>query len=109
MRKVSANIFGGRMFFTQTMRLLAFLFLSTAVFAQTEADFLTGTRQLTFEGKRSGEGYFSADGTKMIFQSEREEGVPEFHPATGVQTGRHGGFCEWGGAVPQRAHRTAAE
>ena len=58
------------------MRLLAFLFLSTAVFAQTEADFLTNSRQLTFEGKRSGEGYFNADGTKMIFQSEREEGNP---------------------------------
>jgi len=38
--------------------------------------FLSETRQLTFEGKRAGEGYFSADGTKMIFQSEREEGNP---------------------------------
>lgn len=37
---------------------------------------LSGTRQLTFEGVRAGEGYFSADGTKMIFQSEREEGNP---------------------------------
>ena len=37
---------------------------------------LSGTRQLTFEGKRAGEGYFSADGTKMVFQSEREEGNP---------------------------------
>ncbi|MDZ4289586.1 MAG: M28 family peptidase, partial [Prosthecobacter sp.] len=44
--------------------------------APTEADFLAKTRQLTFEGKRSGEGYFSADGAKMIFQSEREEGNP---------------------------------
>jgi len=33
-------------------------------------------RQLTFAGQRSGEGYFSADGTKLIFQSEREEGNP---------------------------------
>ena len=41
-----------------------------------EAQFLTNVRQLTFEGKRSGEGYFSADGKKMIFQSEREEGNP---------------------------------
>lgn len=76
MRKVSVNILGERMFFYPTMRLLAFLFLYTAVFAQTEADFITNTRQLTFEGKRSGEGYFNADGTKMIFQSEREEGNP---------------------------------
>ncbi|HRH96936.1 MAG TPA: peptidase M28, partial [Prosthecobacter sp.] len=59
------------------MRLLALFVLSaTAVFAQTEADFVTNARQLTFEGKRSGEGYFNADGTKMIFQSEREEWNP---------------------------------
>ncbi len=59
------------------MRLIASLCLiTTAVLAQTEADFITNTRQLTFEGKRSGEGYFNADGTKMIFQSEREEGNP---------------------------------
>ncbi|MEZ0274527.1 MAG: peptidase M28, partial [Roseimicrobium sp.] len=41
-----------------------------------EAAFLTGVRQLTFEGKRAGEGYFSADGKKMIFQSEREADNP---------------------------------
>lgn len=59
------------------MRLLALFVLTTAtVFAQNETDFVTSTRQLTFEGKRSGEGYFNADGTKMIFQSEREEGNP---------------------------------
>ncbi len=33
-------------------------------------------RQLTFEGLRAGEGYFSADGSRMIFQSEREPGNP---------------------------------
>jgi Tol biopolymer transport system component/Zn-dependent M28 family amino/carboxypeptidase len=33
-------------------------------------------RQLTFDGKRSGEGYFSRDGRAMVFQSEREEGNP---------------------------------
>ncbi len=59
-----------------TMRSLFFVLLATAAFAQTEADFIKNARQLTFEGKRSGEGYFSADGTKMIFQSEREEGNP---------------------------------
>lgn len=42
----------------------------------SETQFLTNTRQLIFEGKRSGEGYFSGDGTKMIYQSEREEGNP---------------------------------
>lgn len=37
---------------------------------------LTGSRQLTFKGLRAGEGYFSADGSKMVFQSEREPGNP---------------------------------
>ncbi len=58
------------------MRILLFACLATAALAQSEGDFLSGTRQLTFEGRRSGEGYFSADGSKMIFQSEREEGNP---------------------------------
>lgn len=58
------------------MRSLIFACLATTAFAQTEADFLSKTRQLTFEGKRSGEGYFSADGRKMVFQSEREAGNP---------------------------------
>ncbi|MAS94478.1 MAG: peptidase M28 [Verrucomicrobiales bacterium] len=44
--------------------------------AKMESILLDGTRQLTFEGLRAGEGYFSADGSKMIFQSEREEGNP---------------------------------
>jgi Tol biopolymer transport system component len=33
--------------------------------------FISNTRQLTFVGPRAGEGYFSADGNLMIFQSER--------------------------------------
>lgn len=33
-------------------------------------------RQLTFVGPKSGEGYFSPDGKKMIFQSERHPGNP---------------------------------
>jgi Tol biopolymer transport system component len=41
-----------------------------------EERFLTNTRQLIFEGKRSGEGYFSPDGKQLIFQSEREPGNP---------------------------------
>ncbi len=39
---------------------------------------LSNIRQLTFAGRRSGEGYFSADGTKLVFQSEREPGNPFF-------------------------------
>lgn len=41
-----------------------------------EERFITNARQLIFEGRRSGEGYFSSDGSKLIFQSEREEGNP---------------------------------
>ena len=41
-----------------------------------EESLIRNARQLVFEGKRSGEGYFSADGRLMIFQSEREPGNP---------------------------------
>ena len=58
------------------MRPLFFALVASAALGQTEADFITNPRQLTFEGRRAGEGYFNADGTKMIFQSEREEGNP---------------------------------
>lgn len=43
---------------------------------QTPNTVISESRQLTFTGPRSGEGYFSADGKKMIFQSEREPGNP---------------------------------
>ena len=43
-----------------------------------EARLITRTRQLTFEGRRAGESYFSADGRRMILQSEREPGNPFF-------------------------------
>ena len=33
---------------------------------------------MTFAGRRSGEGYFSQDGSQFVFQSEREEGNPFF-------------------------------
>ena len=41
-----------------------------------EARFLSKPRQLIYEGRRSGEGYFSPDGRALIFQSEREPGNP---------------------------------
>lgn len=47
-----------------------------AAAAKAEGALLAGIRQLTFEGLRAGEGYFSADGSKLVFQSEREEGNP---------------------------------
>ncbi|HAV32809.1 MAG TPA: peptidase M28 [Planctomycetaceae bacterium] len=43
-----------------------------------EERLVTRVRQLTFEGRRAGESYFSADGRRMIFQSEREPGNPFF-------------------------------
>jgi Tol biopolymer transport system component len=43
-----------------------------------EGELLSRVRQLTFEGRRAGEGYFSPDGTRMVFQSEREPGNPFF-------------------------------
>jgi len=46
--------------------------------ASAEARFLSRVRQLTFEGRRAGEGYFSSDGSRMVFQSEREPGNPFF-------------------------------
>ncbi len=46
--------------------------------AGSEAQYLSQTRQLIFEGKRSGEGYYSPDGKALIFQSEREPENPFF-------------------------------
>ncbi len=42
----------------------------------SEERFLSHAKQLVFEGRRSGEGYFSPDGKALIFQSEREPGNP---------------------------------
>ncbi|HXV14118.1 MAG TPA: peptidase M28, partial [Candidatus Krumholzibacteria bacterium] len=41
-----------------------------------EATYLSRVRQLTFEGKRAGEGYFSPDGKRFVFQAEREKDNP---------------------------------
>jgi Tol biopolymer transport system component len=59
------------------MRLVLFAFLLVAAMpALAEPSPISSPRQLTFEGKRAGEGYFSADGKRMIFQSERIEANP---------------------------------
>jgi Tol biopolymer transport system component len=42
----------------------------------TESDFLSRVRRLTIEGRRAGEGYWSPDGKRLVFQSEREPGNP---------------------------------
>src|SRR5687767_10566123 len=41
-----------------------------------ERDLLTRIRRLTVEGRRAGEGYWSPDGNRLVFQSERELGNP---------------------------------
>src|SRR5262245_2573251 len=41
-----------------------------------ESDFLSRVRRLTVEGRRAGEGYWSPDGKRIVFQSEREPGNP---------------------------------
>ncbi len=44
--------------------------------AAGEDRFLSNVRQLTYEGRRAGEGYFSEDGRRLVFQSERQAGNP---------------------------------
>lgn len=48
----------------------------TTTLSYTETDLIVNMRQLVFEGRRSGEGYFSSDGRQMIFMSEREPENP---------------------------------
>ena len=67
---------------TYRFALLAALILVVPMSAQDgaegreESDFLTRIRRLTYEGLRAGEGYFSPDGAKMVFQSERDSENP---------------------------------
>jgi Tol biopolymer transport system component len=42
----------------------------------SEGEFLSRVRRLTVEGRRAGEGYWSPDGGRIVFQSEREPGNP---------------------------------
>ncbi len=69
-----------------------------------EESLLTGTRQLIFEGKRAGEGYFSPDGKRMTFQSERQDDNPfyqiylmdlETGDVNRVSTGLGKTTCSW--------------
>jgi Tol biopolymer transport system component len=63
--------------------LLAILLAATAgLHAQqpaapaAEREFMSRVRRLTVEGRRAGEGYWSPDGQRLVFQSEREPGNP---------------------------------
>lgn len=78
--------------------------MAAGAHAQDEAAFLSNARQLTFEGRRSGEGYFSQDGTKLVFQSEREPGNPfyqiylldlETGDTTRISPGHGKTTCAW--------------
>ena len=59
-------------FFVSSMTIAAY----AEPVGDTESALLSQTRQLTFEGRRAGEGYFNADGTQMVFQSERDADNP---------------------------------
>ena len=41
-----------------------------------EGAYLSRVRRVTVEGRRAGEGYWSPDGQRLVFQSEREPGNP---------------------------------
>lgn len=65
---------------------------------------LSSIRQVTFEGRRSGEGYFAADGKALVFQSEREADNPfyqiyrldlETGDTTRVSPGHAKTTCAW--------------
>lgn len=64
-----------------TMTLAAAL-AATTLAAQTpagtnqEREFLSRVRRLTVEGRRAGEGYWSPDGKRLVFQSERDPANP---------------------------------
>ena len=50
--------------------------LTEAESREAESRLIQTPRQITFDGRRAGEGYFSADGTRMVFQSERDPTNP---------------------------------
>jgi Tol biopolymer transport system component len=70
----------------------------------THAPLVSQSRQITFEGSRSGEGYFNKDGSELIFQSERFEGNPfyqiyKLNLSSGktelISTGKGQTTCAW--------------
>src|SRR6056297_1790828 len=56
--------------------------------AEQESNLLTSIRQITFAGRRAGEGYFDSEGTRMVFQSERDPSNPFYQIyVTDLETG----------------------
>jgi len=67
------------MFIRATLFGLALTAACIAAEPAGESNFLANARQLTLEGKRSGEGYFSPDGNWVSFSSERS-GINDEEP-----------------------------
>ena len=67
-------------FFSVVLFCNAMISIASPLVSQAQVDqpntLLTKPRQLTFVGTKSGEGYFDASGTQMVFQSDREAGNP---------------------------------
>ncbi len=72
--------------------------------AELETQWMTQPRQITFDGLRAGEGYFSRDGSQMVFQSERDPANPfyqiflmdlETGDLSQVSTGSGKTTCGW--------------
>lgn len=77
---------------------------SAGSFVDQKNNVISLARPLTFVGPKSGEGYFSPDGSKMIFQSERHDGNPFYQmyildlisgKTTRVSTGQGKTTCGW--------------
>ena len=72
--------------------------------AAEEQSYLQAPAQITTVGRRAGEGYFSADGQTIVFQSEAEEGNPFYQiythnlrtgETTRVSPGHGKTTCAW--------------
>lgn len=77
---------------------------SSGDFIDRKNTIISAARPLTFVGNKAGEGYFSPDGKKMIFQSERHQGNPFYQmyvldlisgKSTRVSTGQGKTTCGW--------------
>lgn len=88
----------------QSILTLSLVAVAPFVYAQDESTYITNSRQLTFEGLRAGEGYFNADGSKLVFQSERMDDNPwyqiylmdlEFGDINRVSPGHGKTSCAW--------------